>query len=182
MHRKQPAAFAVAAFAGLALWIAPVFFDVASAPAQCRSNTMSARLTGWTLNGKTPHGTADFDVSTNKLEVAVSAVALPDGTVLDVLAGDNKIGSMQALKSGEATATITSNRLREDSRIRVLNDDRPIVSANLHCDTAEPEPTRTPEPAPSATPSVTPSVEPSATPSPGVTPSPSPAPSPTLQP
>jgi len=45
---------------------------------------------------------------------------------------------MEPLKDGSAKASITTKEdLDEKSRVRVFDDDRPIVSANLQCDASE---------------------------------------------
>jgi len=106
--------------------------------AVCGSGQFSAVLTGWDLNGSTPKGEASYDSNKNLLSVDVQNVKLKDGTVLDVLIGDDKIGRMEPLKDGSAKATITTKEdLDEKSRVRVFDDDRPIVSANLQCDASE---------------------------------------------
>lgn len=174
MDNQRTARLGSVVLAGLCLWQVPSFVNASWEPPACPSGMMSARLTGWHLNEKLPRGTADFNLATKQLEVAVTNVALPDGTVLNVLDGDDRIGSLPPLKRGGASVNITANTLKEDSRIRILHDDRPIVSANLKCDAVEPSPTVTPSPVP------LPTLSPS--PSPTVMPSPTPAPSPTLKP
>jgi hypothetical protein len=72
-------------------------------------------------------------------------VDLKDGTVLDVRIGDDKIGKMEPLKGKSAGAVITvEDELDENSRVRIFNDDVPILSANLSCDAS---PQVTPSPA-----------------------------------
>src|SRR5687767_7441610 len=74
---------------------------IAAESSICPSGQSSARLTGWMLNNKTPMGTATYTESGKNLEVTVSAVNLPDGTRLSVLDGENRIGELSPLKSGE---------------------------------------------------------------------------------
>jgi hypothetical protein len=104
----------------------------------CASGNYAAVLTGWELNGTTPTGKATYTSSDNRLIVEVKNVKLKDGTVLEVLIGDEKIGRLEPLKDGSAKASIVAeDKLDEKSRIRVFDDDRPIVSANLHCEAAQ---------------------------------------------
>ncbi len=151
--------------------------DAEQTVTQCQSGKLSAQLTGWTLNNNTPSGTANFDESTKQLTVAIESVDLPDGRELSVLISDDKIGEFSTLKNGSATVTI-SHELSEGARVRVFDDDRPIVSGNLICEKVQPTPTPTasqtvtPSPFPTATPTVTP------TPAPTVSPMPSPMPTP----
>ena len=103
--------------------------------AACGTGTYAAKLTGWALNGATPEGEAAYDANKDELSVEVKNVKLKDGTVLNLLIGDDKIGKLEPLKDGSARAAITlKDKLDEKSRVRVLDDDRPIVSANLQCD------------------------------------------------
>jgi hypothetical protein len=133
----------------------------------CESGIFSADLTGWALEGETPRGKALYNASQRRLEVEVTNVKLNEGLVLDVRIGDDKIGQMEPLKGGSAKTSITVNEsLTEDSRVRVFNDEVPILSANLRCEKLA---TPTPSPIPTATPSVTPSLSPTPT----TTPSPS---------
>ena len=171
----------IVVFAALAWIAAPVFSilktdaatPAAAAIAPCPSGRSAARLTGWMMNNKMPVGKASYDEQSQRLEVSVDSVSLPDGHQLAVLVGDNRIGELKALSGGSAAATI--NRIvKEGSRVRVLDDDRPVVSGNLVCDNSQPAPTVPPSPTP------TPTVSP--TPEPTVTPPPTPAPSPTLKP
>ena len=171
----------IVVFAAL-VWIAAPVFSIlktdaatpaSAAIAPCPSGRSVARLTGWMMNNKMPVGKAIYDQQSQKLEVSVNSVALPDGSQLSVLAGDNRIGELKALTGGSAAATINRN-LKEGSRVRILDNDRPVVSGNLVCDNSQPAPTVPPPPTPS------PTVSP--TPGPTVSPSPTPAPSPTLKP
>jgi hypothetical protein len=119
---------------------ANVFFAAANdrQTSICGSGQYTAVLTGWDLDGKTPKGEASYDSNKNQLSVSVENVKLKNGTVLDVLEGDDKLAKMGPLNDGSATASITvKDKLDEKSRIRVLDDDRPIVSANLACDTSQ---------------------------------------------
>lgn len=153
--------------------------DAGPAATQCQSGKLFARLTGWTLNNNTPSGTAIFDEKTRQLTIAVESVALPDGNKLSVHVGDDEIGEFETLKKGSATITITQN-LSEGARVRVLDDDRPVVSGNLVCEKVQPTPTpsMTPTPSPTVTPSPFPTATPTVTPAPTVSPMPSPMPTP----
>lgn len=147
----------------------------------CTSGKMSAKLTGWMLNNKMPSGTAEYDESTRQLKVTVSGVAVADGTELDVLIGDDRVGKMPGLKNQTADATISLQQsLKAGDRVRVFNDERPIVSQNLACVAVTPTPTppATPTPNPTVTPvpTVTPTPAPPATPLPEPSPSPTPTP------
>ena len=109
-------------------------------PAACGTGMYTATLTGWDLNGATPKGEAEYDSSKDQLNVEVKNVKLKDGTILEILIGDDKIGKLEPLKDGTAKAMITlKDELDEKSRVRVLDDDRPIVSANLQCDASQPD-------------------------------------------
>jgi hypothetical protein len=142
----------------------------------CPGGHSAAKLTGWMLNDKTPVGNATYDATTKSLEVTVESVALPDGTRLAVLIGDDKIGDMEPLKQGSARVVLI-RQLTDQARVRVIAGDRPVVSANLQCvNIPASAPTVTPSPTPSPVPSVSPGVSPSPSPSPTASPSPSPAP------
>jgi hypothetical protein len=145
--------------------------------AQCPSGHAEARLTGWTLNGKTPVGLAKYDEATGLLEVSVDAVSLADGKVLSILIGEDRVGELQPLKDGKATGTIT-RQLADNARVRVFDADRPIVSANLQCVAAAAAPTvsPSPSPSPSASASPSPSASPTISPGPSTTPNPDPMP------
>jgi hypothetical protein len=107
----------------------------------CGTGIYTADLTGWELSGAIPKGEASYDANKNVLTVDVQNVKLKDGTVLDVRIGDDRIGRMDPLKDGSAKAAITpKEKLDDSSRVRVLeDDDRPIVSANLKCDSSQPD-------------------------------------------
>lgn len=159
--------------------------DAKQTVTQCQSGKLFARLTGWTLNNNTPSGTAIFDEKTRQLTIAVESVALPDGNKLSVHVGDDEIGEFETLKKGSATITISQN-LSEGARVRVLDDDRPVVSGNLVCEKVQPTPTpmpsMTPTPSPTVTPSPFPTATPTVTPTPAPTISPMPSPMPTPMP
>jgi hypothetical protein len=148
-------------------------------PSACPSGRSAARLTGWMLNNKTPVGKASFDEGTKSLEVTVESVALPDGTRLSVLIGEEKIGDMEPLKDGSARVVLT-RAVADQARVRVLNADRPIVSANLQCvttpATSAPTPTPSVSPSPVQTLSPGPTVEPTPDPMPKRSPVPTPSP------
>ena len=100
----------------------------------CTNGKLSASLTGWMMNNEMPNGTAGFDADKNQLSVSVESVKLPDGTKLEVLIGDKKIGELESLAKGEAKGQITLDKdLSEGSRVRILNDKRPVVSGNMVC-------------------------------------------------
>lgn len=170
----------------IAAWIAiPVFSHLNSASgktddrgAQCPSGKFEAELTGWSLGGKYPSGSATFDAATNQLEVSVESVNLPDGKMLAVLIGDDRIGEIGALSKGSAKGIITRT-LAEGDRVRIFDADRPIVSGNLRCVAA---PVTTPTQSPSPMPTPSPTMSPSPTSSPSPTPTPSQTPNPSPQP
>ena len=149
----------------------------------CPSGRAVARLTGWSMNGTIPRGTAVYDEKSRMLEVTVESVSLADGQQLRVSIGDDRIGNLAALKSGASTASLTHD-LKAGDRVRVLDDDRPIVSGNLKCDetVAAATPTVTPTPSPTMTPTPSPSATPTPAPTPNVEPTMSPTPMPTMTP
>jgi len=101
----------------------------------CTNGKLSASLTGWMMNNEMPTGTAGFDADKKQLSVSVTSVKLPDGTKLEVLIGDKKIGELDGLAKGESKGQITIDRdLSAGDRVRILNDKRPVVSGNLTCD------------------------------------------------
>ena len=142
---------------------------------QCPGGRAEARLTGWTLNGKTPVGVAKYDEATGLLEVSVDAVAIADGKVLSILIGEDRVGELKPLKDGKASGTIT-RKLDHNARVRVFDADRPIVSANLQCVAATAAPTTSPSPSPTASASPSPSASPTISPGPSTTPNPDPMP------
>ena len=108
--------------------------DIAAA---CGTGQYEAVLTGWTLNEMTPTGIAQYSAKDKRLEIQVEKVKLKDGTVLDVRIGDDKVGKMEPLKGNTAKAVIVvDDDLDERSRVRIFNDDVPILSANLSCDSS----------------------------------------------
>ncbi|HTK38622.1 MAG TPA: hypothetical protein VL325_09030 [Pyrinomonadaceae bacterium] len=101
----------------------------------CSSGKLSASLTGWMMDNEMPTGAAGFDADKKQLSVSVESVKLPDGTKLEVLIGDKKVGELNGLAKGESKGQITLDRdLSAGDRIRILNDKRPVVSGNLTCD------------------------------------------------
>jgi len=67
----------------------------------------------------------------------VDQVSLPDGTKLEVLVGDKKVGELDGLAKGESKGQITLEKdLAAGDRVRILNDKRPVVSGNLTCDSS----------------------------------------------
>ena len=170
----------------IAAWIAiPVFSHLISASGktgdrgeQCPSGKFEAELTGWSLGGKFPSGSATFDAGTNQLEVSVESVNLPDGKMLTVLIGEDRIGEIGSLSKGSARGIITRT-LAEGDRVRVFDADRPIVSGSLTCVAA---PVTTPTQSPSPMPTPSPTMSPSPTPTPSLSPSPSPQPTATPTP
>lgn len=174
----------------IAAWIAlPIFSHLISASdrtddrgAQCPSGKFEAKLTGWSLGGKFPSGSATFDAGTNQLEVSVESVNLPDGKILAVLIGDDRIGEIGPLSKGSARGIITRT-LAEGDRVRVFDADRPIVSGSLTCVAAPiTTPTQTPSPMPTPSPTMSPSPAPAPTPTPSPGPSPQPTATPTPDP
>ncbi len=102
--------------------------------APCPSGKMTANLTGWTLNNMIPKGTASYEESTKQLKISLESVKLDDGTVLTIESDDDKIGEVTSLKDGNAEASINvADGLKEKDRIRIVEDERPIVSGNLTC-------------------------------------------------
>lgn len=99
----------------------------------CTSGQFEAKLTGWTLNNKMPMGKAEFRKVAKKLKVMVSAVALSDGTVLEIRNGDNKIGETLPLKNNETSALIDPFDIGDELLVAIWEDDRPIVSGSLKC-------------------------------------------------
>jgi hypothetical protein len=161
---------------------AATYSDAILETAACPSGHSAARLTGWMLNGKRPVGTAKYNEATKTLEVEVKAVALPDGKRLNILIGDDRIGEMEPLEGGSARVVLM-RALRDKARVRVFDEDRPLVSANLKCVAAPtpaptPMPTATPTPPPTPTPSPTPVPEPTLLPTPDPMPKDSPHPTP----
>ncbi|MEO8650174.1 MAG: hypothetical protein ABI539_13495 [Acidobacteriota bacterium] len=152
--------------------------------AGCPSGFSTARLIGWNLDNKQPLGKAVFDETKNRLEVSVENVGLPDGHQLSVLIGDDRIGSIGALKEGSASGAV-DRQLKSGARVRIFDDDRPIVSGNLVSDntrSATTPPRVSPSATPGESPTVSPSLSPSASPAPTVSPSESPTASPELSP
>jgi hypothetical protein len=103
---------------------------------QCQSGRSAAKLTGWELNSKMPRGSAVFTAESGSLEISVENVALPDGRMLNVLVDDDRIGQIGPLKEGSATGSI-AGKLADGDRVRVIDDDRPVVSGNLKCQESE---------------------------------------------
>ena len=176
--------FSIAIAAWVAIPFSTSFISESSAadvPEQCPSGYAQARLTGWRLNNQTPRGTADFNETTRTLTVSVESVGLPDGRILLILLGDDRIGQLSPLKDGQATGTVTRD-IPAGARIRVFDEDRPIVSANLQCAPAPAAPAIVPTSTPVLTPY--PTATPTQTPTPGgmATPTPTPSPSPTVSP
>lgn len=165
----------------LTIWTAiPSVDATANAGEQtCGSGKYEANLTGWPMDGKYPAGSAAFDQQSGQLTVSVTSVPLPDGTTLNVLIGDDRIGELEPIKNGEAKAVITgSDKVEGDSRVRVLNKEVPVVSGNLTCVEVVPTPTVSPtaSPSPTVSPTVSPSPAPTVSPSPSPTGSPNPMP------
>jgi len=103
----------------------------------CTSGKLSASLTGWMMKNQMSNGTAAFDADKNQLSVMVDQVSLPDGTKLEVLVGDKKVGELDGLAKGESKGQITLEKdLAAGDRVRILNDKRPVVSGNLTCDSS----------------------------------------------
>lgn len=129
--------------------------------APCPSGNLTANLTGWTLNNVIPRGIASYKESSKELKISLLSIKLDDGTSLTIETKKDKLGEVTALKDGKAEISLTvSDGLKEKDRIRVMEDDRPIVSGDLICAKAESSPT----PAPAKTPTPAPSPEPSPSP------------------
>jgi len=120
-------------------------------PAQCASGIMSANLTGWTLNNVFPKGEATFDAKAKKLTVKVSSVKLDDGTKLAVEADGRDAGELPELKEGSAEMSFNvAKELNEGDRVRVMDEDRPVVSGDLVCSKAAPETSPSPDASPNS--------------------------------
>ena len=103
----------------------------------CTSGKLSASLTGWMMKNQMPNGNAEFDAEKNQLTVTVGQVSLPDGTKLEVLIGDKKVGELDGLAKGASKGQITLDKdLSAGERVRILNDKRPVVSGNLTCESS----------------------------------------------
>lgn len=134
MLRLLTKAAAIAAAAFLAVTAAGSQQDVGTMSLQtCTSGQFEAKLTGWSLNNKMPIGKAEYRKSAKTLKVIVSAVALNDGTVLEIRNGDNKIGETLPLKDSETTAMIESFDIGDDLLVGIWEDTRPIVTGSLKC-------------------------------------------------
>jgi hypothetical protein len=107
--------------------------------AECAGGKLSANLTGWMIDSKMPRGKAEFSAADkNTLKVSVDSVNFPDGSVLVIFNGDDRVGNMPELKGGVSEALITMPKpLSEGARIRILREDRPVVSGDLACSKAE---------------------------------------------
>lgn len=101
---------------------------------KCPSGKMTVKLTGWSLNGKTPRGNATFEEANKTLKVTVEAIGLDDGTPLDIFLDDKKLGETKELKSGEVVAAFTVDSLPDAQDVlSVNNDDRPLVTGSMKC-------------------------------------------------
>jgi hypothetical protein len=130
--RVKIAIFAACVFA------AAMFVNTVSGTTQtvgCSNGKLSAKLTGWMIDSKMPHGMAEYAVSDKTtLKVSVDSVNHPDGTILAVFDGDDRLGNLPELKDGVSEITITTSKpLSEGARIRVMKEDMPILSGNLAC-------------------------------------------------
>ena len=131
-ERVKVAVFVVGVFA-LAIFANTV--SGTTQTAECADGKLSANLTGWMIDNQMPRGTAEFSAADkNSLKVAVESVNFPDGTILVVFNGDDRLGNLPELKEGVSEMTIPmSKALSEGAKIRVLREDRPIVSGNMAC-------------------------------------------------
>lgn len=103
---------------------------------ECSSGKLAATLTGWSIDGKTPKGRAEF--SGGRLNVTVNSVNMDDGTKLFVFVNDDRIGEMSALKDGAAEVSVNMPKAEEGAYIMIKSaEDRPIVSAGLACSKAK---------------------------------------------
>ena len=179
---------------GLTIWalipLVDQFYGIPEAPIvagnACPSGQASAQLTGWSLNGKMPSGSAKYTEATKQLEVAVASISLPNGKVLSVFIGEDRIAELPPLKDGMTEGTIT-RALEDGARVRVFDGDRPLLSANLKCDeapVASPTPSPTTSTTPTASPTAMPTVSPTTSPTamPTVSPTTSPTAMPTVSP
>ncbi|MDT5270064.1 MAG: hypothetical protein QOH49_2250 [Acidobacteriota bacterium] len=153
---------------------------LAAAPAFAGSDEViiNAGLSGVTINGQTPSGTAVFRQRPGndlKLEVEVQDVNLPASTVLNVLVGGQQIGTitLDTLRAGKVELETERGQavpaVTNGTTVAVRNQS----GANIVTGTfgsASPTPTPTASPSPTATPGATPSP----TPTPGATPTPTP--------
>jgi hypothetical protein len=151
-------------------------FAIAPAFASGAETITTANLAGAVISGVTPTGTAVFRQgadNSRKLEVEVEHVNLPAGTVLNVLVGGTKIGTITLDSLGAGQIELETERGRT---VPVVNTGTSVAvtnqpGANIVAGTfgsAAPTPT----PTPGATP--TPTATPSPTPTPGATPTPTP--------
>ncbi|HEY0404254.1 MAG TPA: Calx-beta domain-containing protein [Pyrinomonadaceae bacterium] len=150
----------VAAFllAGLACWLVAT-----GAQANDNVTELSARLTGASINGVAPGGTAEYEVKVDgnrEFKVTVSSVNLPAGTVLSVLVDNSQVGQLSVnslgggqfeveTKDGQTVPVVNSN-----STVVVRQGTTTILSGSF---AASPNPTPSPSPSPSASPSPSPS-------------------------
>ena len=147
---------------------------LAAAPAFAGSDEViiNAGLSGATINGQTPSGTAVFRErpgNVRKLEVEVQDVNLPAGTVLNVLVGGQQIGTitLDALRAGkvelETERGQTVPAVTNGTAVAVRNQaGANIVTGTFGSASATPTPTASP------------TATPTATPTPGATPTPTP--------
>lgn len=134
MLRLLPKAAATAVVAMLAVTAVGSQQNEATNSLQtCTSGQFEAKLTGWSLNNKMPLGKAEYRKSAKTLKVMVSAVALSDGTVLEIRNGDNKIGETLPLKDSETSAVIESFEIGDDLLVGIWQESRPIVTGSLKC-------------------------------------------------
>lgn len=101
---------------------------------QCPSGKMSVRLTGWSLNGKTPRGEATFEEASKTWNVKVSSLGLEDGTALAVYLEDEKLVETTEVKGGELVAAFSVSSLPDNEDLFSVNmDDRPVVTGSIKC-------------------------------------------------
>ncbi|MDT7808301.1 MAG: hypothetical protein QOJ70_2114 [Acidobacteriota bacterium] len=176
MNRSYLSSIKRAAVACAAVLMALAAFAIAPAFASGAETITTANLAGAVISGVTPTGTAVFRQgadNSRKLEVEVEHVNLPAGTVLNVLVGGTKIGTITLDSLGAGQIELETERGRT---VPVVNTGTSVAvtnqpGANIVAGTfgsAAPTPT----PTPGATP--TPTATPSPTPTPGATPTPTP--------
>ena len=142
------------------------------------SGNLFAGLSGGTLNGVLPGGYAEFELHSSRieLEVRVSRVSLPAGSVLAVAVNNNAVGNLFLESGGEGRLRLRSDdgqnvpAVVAGSTITLSFNGGTVLSGTFAGFTS-------PSPSPSPTASPSPGGTPGPSPSPGETPTPSPSPS-----
>ncbi|MDT7689199.1 MAG: hypothetical protein QOE46_1958 [Acidobacteriota bacterium] len=176
MNRSYLSSIKRAAVACAAVLMALAAFAIAPAFASGAETITTANLAGAVISGVTPTGTAVFRQgadNSRKLEVEVEHVNLPVGTVLNVLVGGTKIGTITLDSLGAGQIELETERgqtvpvVNTGTSVAVTNQSGANIVAGTFGSAAP-----TPTPTPGATP--TPTATPSPTPTPGATPTPTP--------